>query len=633
MTPWCRCYAVPQFRNQIVLTQRVVNGSGELQLEKFNFVPPLSLSFASSKVHFSISLGGPKMEKQSGDLEERLSYVLSANGDDKGDGYGVVKSPRDLEDGALTEGGALSLFSREAMGLFSQYFAIGVLYGLLPALKYPIFNVYLGLEPYQVSTYSVLVNLGWSFKVFFGMLTDCVPLFGYRRKPWMLIGWTVAMICLICMVSMNLGEPYCNREKTTTCSLPRSKVNDSDFAANYNPEAPDRGTTFILLTILVSFGYVTADVAADAMVVEYAQREPVAIRGRVQTAIYVVRYIGSSIAVCISAFGLNGVKYGGTFSFSMAPNVPYGISLIPCAIVLFTTVFVVVEEKHPGRKFSDWWSTFWQLLQQRVMWQVAAFKFINSVFNNMSTTADNGMSTYWAKVEPLNDSLQQLLAKIIYGVILVIVGKWGLNWNWRWIIAVCSIGTVLIDMVVQFLTTWNVVRNQWFYTGVALSENIPDGVRFIVSAYSAVEIADPGTEGATYGLLTTLSNLATPFSSVIYKYVNSFFKLSNDDFKQDTTEVRWDVTYVFIIAYACKMFALVFLVLLPPQKKEMQELKRTGGKSKLAGYILVFLFLACLTFSMVSSFMSIFPSTKCYRVAGGNGKLDPVTHKCPIAKK
>ncbi|CAK4136230.1 unnamed protein product [Aphanomyces euteiches] len=542
-----------------------------------------------------------------GDFEERLSYVLSANGDDKANVYDVLKSPRDLEDGALTEGGALHLFSREAMYLFSQYFCIGVLYGLIPALKYPIYNVYLGMEPYQVSTYNVLVNLGWSFKVFFGMLTDCIPIFGYRRKPWMLIGWIVAMGCLICMVSMSLGEPYCNREKTTTCLLPRNKVNDSDFAANYNPDAPNKGTTFILLSILVSFGYVTSDVAADAMVVEYSQREP--------------DY--SSIAVCISAFGLNGVKYGGTFSFSMAPNVPYGICLIPSAVVLFTTIFVVAEEKHPGTRFSVWWNSFWQLLQQRVMWQVCAFKFINNVFNGMSTTADNGMSKVWAKVEPLNDSLQLLLAKVIYTIILSVVGKWGLSWNWRWIIALSSLAVVFIDMIVQFLTAWDVVRNQWFYTGVALSENIPDGVRFIVSAYSAIEIADPGTEGATYGLLTTLGKLATPFASVIYKYADSFFKLPNNDFMVDSNQVRWDVTYVSIIAYCCKAFSLVFL------KKEMQELKRTGGKSKLAGMLLVVLFFACLSFSMVSSIMLIFPSTKCYRIAGGNGKLDPKTGKCP----
>ncbi|CAK4697262.1 unnamed protein product, partial [Aphanomyces euteiches] len=69
------------------------------------------------------------------DLEERLSYIHSANsatakqGVVHDDGYNQVKSPakdiEDLEGGALVEGGALNLLSREAMGLFMQYGAIG----------------------------------------------------------------------------------------------------------------------------------------------------------------------------------------------------------------------------------------------------------------------------------------------------------------------------------------------------------------------------------------------------------------------------------------------------------------------------------------------------------------------------
>ncbi|KAH9103705.1 hypothetical protein AeMF1_020019, partial [Aphanomyces euteiches] len=104
-----------------------------------------------------------------------------------------------------------------------------------------------------------------------------------------------------------------------------------------------------------------------------------------------------------------------------------------------------------------------------------------------------------------------------------------------------------------------------------------------------------------------------------------------NDIKSDTHEVRWDAAYTYIIMYSCMIFSLVFLVMLPPQKKELQELKKKGGQSKLAGFLLVFLFLGVLTFSMISSVMSIYPSTKCYRIAGGNGKLDRATGKCPIA--
>ncbi|KAF0708923.1 hypothetical protein As57867_006146, partial [Aphanomyces stellatus] len=116
------------------------------------------------------------------DLQERVSYIQSAtdNITDK-DNYDATKTPGELEDGALVEGGALHLFSREAMGLFSQYAAIGVIYGMIPGLNYPIFNIYLQLEGYQTASYSTLVTLGWSFKVFMGMFSDCFPIFGYRR--------------------------------------------------------------------------------------------------------------------------------------------------------------------------------------------------------------------------------------------------------------------------------------------------------------------------------------------------------------------------------------------------------------------------------------------------------------------
>jgi hypothetical protein len=89
---------------------------------------------------------------------ERVSYIASATNPDKDNGdYSEAKTPGELEDGALVEGGALSLVSREAIAPFSQYFAIGILYGMLPGMQYPVIQVYLHMEGYQVSAYGVLV--------------------------------------------------------------------------------------------------------------------------------------------------------------------------------------------------------------------------------------------------------------------------------------------------------------------------------------------------------------------------------------------------------------------------------------------------------------------------------------------
>ncbi|ETV81918.1 hypothetical protein H257_05456 [Aphanomyces astaci] len=567
-------------------------------------------------------------EKNPADLEERLSYIHSKTSKDV-DGYTEAKSPRDLEGGVLAEGGALDLFSREAFALYIQYGAVGVMYGILPALRYPIFNIYLNLEGFQTSAYRVLIVIGWSFKVFYGLLSDCVPICGYRRKSWILIGWTVTMICLSVMTFSSFGEPFCNREKTKFCGTPLEKVPKSELQY-FNLAAPDNGTLFILLSMFIAFGYVLSASASDAMVVEYAQREPVAIRGRIQTAIYTVRELSGIFSYLLSGLALNGPNYAGSFSFALSPNAPYGIVLVPCVLVVLSTVFLLVEKKTEPSCLTQWLSTFWKSLQSRVMWQICLFRFLSNVFHGVSTTATLPISSHWAKVEPLNDALSNIIGNVLFAGILVIVAKWGLHWNWRWTIAAGTLGMIVIDGFVAYMTIWDVVRNQWFFTGVALAENVPQGLRFIVSTYVAVEIADKGNEGATYGLVSTVSNLASPFASIFYKYVNSYFKVSQNDVKSDTLEVRWDVAYVHMIMYGFKVASLFWLFLLPPQKAEIQALKAQGGKSKVAGVLLVVIFLFCLSFAVSSNIMSIFPSTKCLRIAGGNGVLDPKTGKCPV---
>ncbi|EQC29116.1 hypothetical protein SDRG_13147 [Saprolegnia diclina VS20] len=562
------------------------------------------------------------------DLEERVSYIQSATLSTKTPNYAQAKTPNELENGALVAGGALTLLSREAVALFSQYFAIGIIYGMLPGLQYPVFNNYLRMEGYQTSAYSVLVALGWSFKVFFGMLSDCVPIFGYRRKPYMLLGWTLATVCLCVMTFTPFGAPYCDGRFTKCPSVtpPIANLTRDDKLQYYNFDAPNGGTKFIVLSVIVGFGYVMADCAADAMVVEYAQREPEAIRGRTQTAIYTSRYVGTMLAQLCIAFLLNGKVYGGSFDYAVTPNVMYAICLGPCFLIVLSTLFVLVEVKSNRTPFVEWVESFWGLLQKRVMWQVCGFKFINQVFASFSATPSTPISKTWAGVEPLNDSLSGVFGSLIISVIMVIVGKWGLHWNWRYVIALGTIGILIIDSIVVFVTVWNIFRNQWFFNGVALAENVPSGIRFIVSTYCAVEIADVGNEGATYGLVTTVSNLASPFASVLYKLVDSFFDVSQTDISRDDTAVRWEVTYCYLIAYASKLFSLVWLFLLPPQKAEMQALKKRGETSKLAGGLLVAVFVVALAFSVTSNFMSIYPSTKCYRIAGGKGT---VNGSCP----
>ncbi|OQR83229.1 transmembrane protein [Achlya hypogyna] len=511
----------------------------------------------------------------------------------------------------------LSLRSPEAIALFSQYFAIGILYGLLPGLQFPIFNNYLHMEGYQTSAYGVLIHIGWSFKVFLGMLSDCVPVCGYRRKPWMLLGWTVATVCLALLTFTPFPEPFCDARRIRCGGPPTPST-----LQFYNLNAPNDGTTTIVLSVLVGFGYVMANSAADAMVVEYAQREPLATRGRTQSAIYASRYVGQMLAQLSIAVLLNGSVYGGSFDFDVPPNVMYAICLAPCLLIIPSTVLCLVEVPSVAISIGDWVRTFWRLLQTRVMWQVCAFKFLNSAFASFGATPSTPIARAWAGVEPFNDAVTGVVGSCLMALIMAGVGTYGLHWNWRTVVAVTTVGIVAIDATAVFATVWDVLRNQWFYTGVVLAEKLPDGIRFMVASYCAVEISDVGNEGATYGLITTLGNLASPFAAVFYKLIDSTFDVSQAAIARDDVAVRWQVTYCFLLSYGVRLGGLLWLWLLPPQKEALLAMKRRGDRSRAAGATVVVVFFAALVLSVTTNFMSIYPATKCYRLAGGQGTVN-----------
>ncbi|KAE9275265.1 hypothetical protein PR003_g29384 [Phytophthora rubi] len=57
-----------------------------------------------------------------------------------------------------------------------------------------------------------------------------------------------------------------------------------------------------------------------------------------------------------------------------------------------------------------------------------------------------------------------------------------------------------------------------------------------------VELAGEGNEGAVYGMVGSVTNMALPLASTLTKYVNSHFDVTNTDIADDSNHVRWEVT-------------------------------------------------------------------------------------------
>ncbi|KAF0727912.1 hypothetical protein Ae201684_014140 [Aphanomyces euteiches] len=522
----------------------------------------------------------------------------------------------DVDFGALRPGGALNLLSLEAFGLLSQYAGVGILMGVFNALQYPLFQNYLHMEGYQSASYRVLISLGWSSKIFFGILSDCLPVFGYKRRPYMVLGWAMCGVCCLMMAITPFPAPYYGSKELK--GIPTSNMT-ADQLKLINLAAPTSASFFIVMSMLGSLGYVMADVAADAMVVQYAQREPAAIRGRVQTAIYFTRDSFTMVPMLVVAFCMNDYKYGGSFSWSIGPNVVYAGLTVPCFLAAYTAFALMVEEKVDHVHITEYMQNAWLLLQKRVVWQICAFKFFNGVFFGYQSTLNDPISSIWVKVQPLVATSFSILSQLFRVVAMFAIGKYALNWDWRWAIALSTILLVVFDTAWHFLAIWDIYRNQYFHSAMNSLEAFPSATLFLFGAYILVEVVEEGNEGLVYALVATCNNLASPLSTVVAKTIDSFWDARLSDIQRDDSTVRWQITYSFIMAAAFKLGSLAFLVLLPRQKEYVQVLKRTGSLSKLAGGLVVFLFLLGYAYNLTTNLLSIYPSTSCLRIAGGKG--------------
>jgi hypothetical protein len=552
-----------------------------------------------------------------------LSPVKSAKDGNYGD---ALQSPSlYLEGGCFSEtpdGGALRggvaphLLSKEVIGLLAQYAAVGLMMGTLPSTITPFLSYYLNMEGQATTSARALLGIPWSLKVFVGICSDCFPICGSRRRSYMMISWSVCGVCLLAMGFMPVGRPYFPVASWRTLK-PQDYTAAEIETINYS--APETGGKYIVLMMLATLGYLVSDVAADGLVVEYAQREPLITRGRTQTAIYTFRTLFNAFGSLLVGLGLSSPPYGGSFDFGLSFPVCM-IVLACCCLPVMVATWVYVKETRPPSpppNLKVYIGRLWSAIQSRAVNQVIAYSFFSGVLGGISYVAVDPVAMYWARATSFNIAVAQIISSGITVATLVYMAKSGLDWNWRTVTVTTTIVVIAVDSVCTFLTIWDVVRDQWFWLGLPIVEAVPAGISFIVGTYVVVELAEEGTEAAIYGLMTTVNNLSNPFSATLTKVINGSFQVHNTDVMNDTTVVRRDVTITVIISYVCKLASLGFLVWLPRQKAETQALKKNGGSSARMGWLTLGYCSFALVWSIFVNLLGIFESTRCLPITGG----------------
>ncbi|CAK4744861.1 unnamed protein product, partial [Aphanomyces euteiches] len=142
------------------------------------------------------------------------------------------------------------------------------------------------------------------------------------------------------------------------------------------------------------------------MVVEYAQREPEQIRGRMQTMIYSVRTITGMATTLIMGLCLNSKRFQSDFSWDMGLNGFFIMLTVPSFLAVPMTYFFINDPKREAIPFMTYARQFWALVQKRCVWQIMCFNFFfNLCAYYVPSVAAGPVQAYWAKVGNLNNNI------------------------------------------------------------------------------------------------------------------------------------------------------------------------------------------------------------------------------------
>ncbi|NEP16476.1 MAG: folate/biopterin family MFS transporter, partial [Leptolyngbya sp. SIO4C1] len=221
----------------------------------------------------------------------------------------------------------------ELVAILLVYFVQGIL-GLARLAVSFFLKDDLGLTPAEVAALTGLATLPWTVKPLFGFLSDGLPLFGYRRRPYLILSGILGAAAWLALAT----------------------VVNTGWAA----------TAVILLS---SLSVAISDVIVDSLVVERAREESQGDAGTLQSLSWGASAIG----------GLITAYLGGLLLEHTSTRLVFGVTATFPLIVSVVAWLIAEEPTAAGpslKAVTHQISQLKQAVSQKVVWMPALFLFL-----------------------------------------------------------------------------------------------------------------------------------------------------------------------------------------------------------------------------------------------------------------
>ncbi|HYW21751.1 MAG TPA: folate/biopterin family MFS transporter [Nodularia sp. (in: cyanobacteria)] len=409
--------------------------------------------------------------------------------------------------------------SAELIAILTVYFVQGIL-GLARLAVSFFLKDELLLSPAQVSALFGIVALPWIIKPVFGFISDGLPIFGYRRRPYLILSGILGAISWVSLAT----------------------IVHSSWAAT-------------LAIALGSLSVAVSDVIVDSLVVERAKVESQAAAGSLQSLCWGASALGGLVTAYFSGMLLE--HFTTRTIFWITALFPLIVSAVAWLIAETpisknaTDTQNPLSTKHQIKQLR-------QAVTQKAIWLPTAFVFVwlatptaDAAFFFFSTNELHFQPEFLGRVR-LVTSGASLIGIWIFQRFLKSV-------SFRAIFAWSTVLSSALGMTMLLLVTHTNralgIDDHWFSLGDSLILTVMGQIAYMPVLVLAARLCPPGVEATLFALLMSVSNLAGMVSYEFGAIIMHWLGITDTNF-----ELLW---LLVIITNLSTLLPLPFIRWLP----------------------------------------------------------------------
>ncbi|MGB3295172.1 MAG: folate/biopterin family MFS transporter [Phormidesmis sp.] len=378
----------------------------------------------------------------------------------------------------------------ELSAILLVYFVQGIL-GLARLAVSFFLKDDIALSPAEVSALMGIAALPWTIKPVFGFLSDGLPIFRYRRRPYLVISGILGAIAWLSMATL--------------------------------VHTPIAATAAILLS---SLSVAISDVIVDSLVVERVREEGQAEAGTLQSLAWGASAVG----------GLMTAYLGGILLEHTSTQVIFEITA-SFPLVVSAAAWLISED--PVSEQSNLQVVAEQVrllkgaISQKAIWMPALFLFLWQA----TPTADSAFfffSTNELGFEPEFLGRVRLVTNLASLIGIWVFQRFLKEVSFRKIFGWSTVISAVLGMTTLLLVTHANraigIGDQWFSLGDSLILTVAGQIAFMPVLVLSARLCPPGVEATLFALLMSVVNLSGLFSHELGALLTHWLQVTETDF-------------------------------------------------------------------------------------------------------